>query len=398
MTHYYLINPLSSLVFRSGKPFGAQSDTDDIIFPLPSAAAGLVRTVFARQQADFSGSFNSETLKQISGKGVFLVQFDDENLSGSLKIFAPKPADALYLKNKDKEEPNNIELIRLRPQKREADCGCDLPSEHLLPVQMAKNIKGKPQSGKPFWHLDDWLKWQAGEDLDYKTVDENGVKLPETEVRTHVAIDRETLASEDGKLFQTAAYDCANKAKSHHKGWEQQQFGFLIVAEQALQSDLVRFGGEGRLSRLEPIQLAADVFRQPEISPNTKGLKMTLLTPAIFENGWLPAWLDKETLQGTLPRTHIQVQLKAAAIDRWQAVSGWDLAATNSKNQVGKPKPTRKAVSAGAVYWFEIMGNAHADELAQLKNFESVSDNLQDQKDGFGIAVFSAWNLIEQKD
>lgn len=40
----YFLDALAPLVFRSGKPFGAQSDTDDIQFPLPSAAAGLVRT------------------------------------------------------------------------------------------------------------------------------------------------------------------------------------------------------------------------------------------------------------------------------------------------------------------------------------------------------------------
>ncbi len=39
----YFLDALAPLVFRSGKPFGAQSDTDDIQFPLPSAAAGLVR-------------------------------------------------------------------------------------------------------------------------------------------------------------------------------------------------------------------------------------------------------------------------------------------------------------------------------------------------------------------
>lgn len=40
----YFLDALAPLVFRSGKPFGSQSDTDDIQFPLPSAAAGLVRT------------------------------------------------------------------------------------------------------------------------------------------------------------------------------------------------------------------------------------------------------------------------------------------------------------------------------------------------------------------
>ena len=44
----YFLDALAPLVFRSGKPFGAQSDTDDIQFPLPTAAAGLVRTQIMR--------------------------------------------------------------------------------------------------------------------------------------------------------------------------------------------------------------------------------------------------------------------------------------------------------------------------------------------------------------
>ncbi len=39
----YFLDASAPLVFRSGKPFGAQSDIDDIQFSLPSAAAGLVR-------------------------------------------------------------------------------------------------------------------------------------------------------------------------------------------------------------------------------------------------------------------------------------------------------------------------------------------------------------------
>ncbi|HHK5603868.1 TPA: hypothetical protein ACQUJM_000121 [Neisseria polysaccharea] len=39
----YFLDTSAPLVFRSSKPFGAQSDIDDIQFSLPSAAAGLVR-------------------------------------------------------------------------------------------------------------------------------------------------------------------------------------------------------------------------------------------------------------------------------------------------------------------------------------------------------------------
>ena len=41
---HYLLEPLAPLVCRSGRPFGTQADADDINFPLPSAAAGLMRS------------------------------------------------------------------------------------------------------------------------------------------------------------------------------------------------------------------------------------------------------------------------------------------------------------------------------------------------------------------
>lgn len=390
---YYWIDALSPLVFRSGKPFGAQSDTHDIVFPLPSAAAGVIRTLSAQQKDDdFSGEFDITQLKQITSNGIFLAQQDD---SGSLKLFAPKPADSLYLKNKSTKQ---IDLIRLSPREMEEGCGCDLPCikketspeinddnlSTLLPVQMPADmtddeLKGKPQSGKQFWLLEDWLKWQNGDDLSYEHIDKNGVNLPSPDARTHVAIDRDTQISRDGLLFQTAAYDLANQRKEHHQGWEETRLGFVIATPETLKDDTVRFGGEGQLSRLEKVNLAENTFRQPEKLGNK--IKLTLLTPAIFAQGWLPAWLDKNTLEGTLPHTQTRVKLRAVAMERWLPVSGWDLAER-------RPKAMRKAVSAGAVYWFDIVTNAN--DVANVAN-QSICDDEQDKRDGFGIVAVAPW-------
>ena len=47
--HYYLLESMAPLVFRSGKPFGSQADVKDVAFPLPSSAAGLMRTQHIQQ-------------------------------------------------------------------------------------------------------------------------------------------------------------------------------------------------------------------------------------------------------------------------------------------------------------------------------------------------------------
>lgn len=381
---YYWIDALAPLVFRSGKPFGAQSDTEDIVFPLPSVAAGLIRTVWAQQQnhftGNFTGEFDSENLKQIPSNGLFLAQKDG---SDNLKLFAPKPADVIYLKNK---KTNQVEIVRLSPKEigNSDDCGCDLHNDLWL-VQMDDNRKGKPQSGKQFWLLSDYLAWLNGENISFEQVEKNGATLPAIEVRTHVAIDGATGTSQDGLLFQTAAYDFANPKKNHHKGWHDTQMGFVIASECDLkkETDLVRFGGEGRLSYLCKTELVENPFRPSEIRGNR--IKLTLLTPAIFGNGWLPKWLNDD-LTGTLPHTSLKVKLKAAAVERWQPVSGWDLA-----NH--RPKPMRKAVSAGAIYWLEIQNHQDFDIQKELQKlaYQSVCDDEQDQRDGFGIVAVSEW-------
>lgn len=384
----YFLDALAPLVFRGGKPFGAQSDTDDIQFPLPSAAAGLVRTQIMRQNGwDWDGEAQGsrarlsdkqvEELRQTAAQGAFLAKQD---ASGRLKILLPKPADALYLKNK---ETDKTELVRLAPKAFDGETVADFPHEGLLPVQIQSPIKGKPQSGAAYWDLEDVLAWQSGKKLTFEEVGKRGAQSLPVEARTHVGISRATLAAEEGRLFQTAAYDLAAPALAHHQGWEDTRYGFVIRTQADLQDgSLVRFGGEGRLSRLDKI--SDDVFRRPEnIASN--GFTLTLLTPALFENGWLPAWLDGKTLTGTLPHTGLQVRLRAAAIDRWQPVSGWDL-------QQHAPKAMRKAVAAGAVYWFEIQ-SGDAAELAHAQ-WQAFCDNGQDCKDGFGIGLIGQWQNI----
>lgn len=375
---YYWIDALSPLVFRSGKPFGAQSDTHDIMFPLPSAAAGMIRTLSAQQKNDdFSGEFDVAQLKQIASNGIFLAQQDD---SGSLKLFAPKPADAKYFKKQNNNQyDNKVELVRLTPQSMPENSGCDLPHADLLPVQLPSDYKEKEQGGKAFWLLSDWLDWHNGKQLSMDEINQNGVDLSEIDIRTHTAIDHITQTSLDQHLFQTAAYDFANQRKKHHQGWEETRLGFVIATPEQLANDTVRFGGEGRLSRLEKVSLAENSFRQPEI--NCKKIKLTLLTPAIFAQGWLPAWLDKNTLEGTLPHTQTRVKLRAVAMERWLPVSGWDLAEH-------KPKAMRKAVSAGAVYWFDVLTNAN--DVANIAN-QSICDDEQDKRDGFGMVAVAPW-------
>jgi len=394
--HAYLIESLAPLVFRSGKPFGSIASAQDATFPLPSATAGLIRALSIEQGvgqfAKYKGKLQDaeyQKLLSISAQGPFLVRFNPENYD-DYTILVPKPANALYFENR---EDKKTYLVRLAPQAFDTDlCGSDLP-EGLLPVQMQveKEIKGKPQSGVSYWSLQHFLAWQQHTQLSFEEVEKDGLKALPIDIRTHVKIDAKTLSSEDGKLFQTASLDLNHQSQPDDRTtgtkWNENRYGFAIFTDQSLKQDLATLGGERRLSYFKPVQLSTS-FQLPnhllEEINQANGFSLSLLTPVVFEQGYLPSWIDAKTLQGKLPNSEVELKLEAVAIDRWLPVSGWD-------SIVWKPKATRKAVGAGSVYWFKLLSPMNQKTLEQLWT-QAIADHPQDQRDGFGVALISAWS------
>lgn len=403
LTTNYLIEPLAPLVFRSGKPFGSQASAADVIFPMPSAAAGLIRaTSINQKKADIDEHSVEDVTNQpyqqilaIKSTGPYLARFD-ESLQ-HVEILVPKPADALYFEaqtdNADNDEANSkVQLVRLSPKPLDADCGSDLP-EGLLPVQMETAIKGKPKPGVAYWTLEHLKKWQAGHNIDFDTLQNQGITQLPIDLRTHVAIDSKSKATKTGQLFQTASFDFGyTKIEGENTGgrsvWCDHRLGFIIQTEQSLNEDMVTFGGERRLSRFMPINISENFYDDSAEAllkkiNDANGFRLTFLTPCIFANGYLPTWLDATTKKGVLPNTDTTVSLKACAIDKWQAVSGWD-------SILWKPKAMRKAISSGSVYWFSLDRKLSMSDLEQML-YHVWSDNNQDKNDGFGSAIIAPW-------
>jgi CRISPR-associated protein Cmr3 len=113
---------------------------------------------------------------------------------------------------------------------------------------------------------------------------------------------------------------------------------------------------------------------------------MALATPAIFAQGWKPGWLNDQ-LTGSPWKDGPRLKLVGVSIQRWRAVSGWSLAAL--PNQPRGPKPVKRMVPTGGVYFFEVDGG-NAASLAQGW-LQPVSDDEQDRRDGFGLAAWGTW-------
>lgn len=397
----YLLESIAPLVFRTGKPFGSLATADDTVFPLPSSAAGMVRAICIEQRqgtlSDYQQKLEDaeyQKILRIQTIGPLLVRFSGAD-SQHYDILVAKPADALYFEDKTTK---STKLIRLSPKSFDSQTGADLPN-NLLPVQMETAIKGKPAAGVAYWTLKDLLAWQAGENLSFDTVKKNGLTALPVEIRTHVAIENSSRAAAEGKLFQTASFDLnhpltesapTSASKSTANTWHKDRYGFLVLSQEQLQADMATFGGERRLSYFRPVQASAELKQPPkkllERINQAGGFSITLLTPGVFSNGYLPGWLETDSKQGSLPGSHQKISLKACAINRWQPVSGWD-------SILWKPKATRKAVGAGSVYWFKLQDKLDLQTLQQLW-FTAMADHPQDKNDGFGLITVAPWQAV----
>lgn len=374
----YLIEPKAPLVVRSGRPFDDQSGADAARFPPPSTLAGALRTAHAESEGKQLG----KELASIAVAGPLPVKLDAH---GTPKLLVPKPADALYFWSQDKKSKR---LVRTEPSPLSDGEGCDLP-HGVLPVQLTEQVKGKPASGPRWWAWEDLLAFRRADEslVTFEDIEKNGWSPMTDDVRTHVAIERETQAAQTGKLFQTAGLNCwqrTEKDESFPCG------GIGIVGRIAgnINPGIITLGGERRLSAIQAADsalwpgLPASLARQ--IS-ETGGLSLTLLTPALFAKGWYPAWLN-ENLEGTPPGCDgLRMKLRAAALDRWLPHSGWDLAQQ-------KARAGRKLVAGGAVYWFDIL-QADDNALSALW-LTHISDHDQDCRDGFGLVLPQPWHPI----
>lgn len=265
--------------------------------------------------------------------------------------------------------------MRATPKPLE-DCeGCDLP-QGLRPVQLTEAIKSKPASGPRWWALSDLLVWRSTvlPAPTFAQIKQNGWSPLADAVRIHVGIERATQAAEAGKLFQTAGLDFWCRPDQGQE-FPEQRIGLVGRIAGDIAEGLITLGGERRLSAIGPAAAGLWPTRPADLVEKIKaagGLSLTLLTPALFANGWRPAEIPG-------------LKLLAAALDRWQPHSGWDLAQW-------QPRAGRKLVPAGAVYWYTLNGASDTD-LAALW-LTAQADHPQDRRDGFGLVLPQPWTPV----
>lgn len=404
----WIIEPRDPFIARDGKPFTAipGSRATSLQFPFPSTTTGGVRT-----RAGLSnGAFNvadptlPKTLREkVEVRGPLLVRLGDRG--DIVDWYAPAPADAVLFGSA------KACLRQLSPRDLPEGALTNLPY-HLQPVYLTAEDKSKPCSKPPrFWRWDELKQWLldpatiANKVYDLPKVGQSG---PVLEWRTHVKINSASQTAQEGALFQTRGLEftcCAKDQEQRPKLSEAQRLAFAVntnADEKSLGTDeilagLSHLGGERRIVCWRESGSGIDLFNSRSTDlpyfdsiVKTRRCRVVLLTPAHFKAGVMPTSLCDEKVHGFRP------QLKAIANGRYQVVSGWDFErdTTNPKWKHGKPKPTRRLVPAGAVYWLDL---SEAKDNNQIEAWiahvwmRSVSDDEQDQRDGFGLAVLGTW-------
>jgi CRISPR-associated protein Cmr3 len=371
----WTLEPRDPLVVRDGRPNHGRSESAMLPFPYPGTIAGILRT---RLGSDAEGVFDPEqdlpSLLRVAMRGPLLARAD-----GSRLYVAP-PRDAVVFGTVPR---------RLIPQGALPAGALVDEAFHGEPVRFASGFERVPGKAPPplsWWPWELMERWLAApETLDGKDAkDLIGLGLHELpdERRAHVKV-ADTWTAEDGMLFQTRGLRFTTEAR--------EALALVIDVDEpsagarALRPGIAPSGGERRLLRWQPappalaLPVLSDELRAAltEEVPSVR-VRVVLLTPAIFKEGWKPG-AEPGQLLGS--RAGFTPTLAAACVPRPETISGWDFAKR-------APKKTRRLVRAGSVYWLDLPG-APADRLrwAEELMMTNVSDAPQDRRDGFGLVA-----------
>ncbi len=369
------LQPNDTFFFRDGKPFtkGDQSEGHSIFPPLPSTVLGALRSAYIAEFGDLP-LFYSGRMRDIIGtpeslcdvirlRGVFFASNRDN--------FFPVPLDLIY--KKSDEQDRNIPLHLLVPTSKNfaSNGAINNPLTWSTPESIDSYAEGLLCLGAITRYL-------QGNDSNLLITDR--ATLIEQESKTGITRSADTLSSEEHMLYRIDMSRFKNSDGN---------YGFIVDYEcpkNLPQKGLLKLGGEGKSFVYEHSDFDVDLLSRHLESVkaairSTDIFKLYFATPTIFQQGWLPSWLNSNTLEGEFPiqsMSPILLKLITAAVGKPIPVGGWNMAK-------GEAKPTHCAVPAGSVYYFELSDKNRIDDLITAFHYQNISDERAEE--GFGLAL-----------
>lgn len=357
------ISALDTLFFRNGKPFDRGEDNwaESIFPPLPSVIFGAIRTYFYSQNPDKIEELDKNDLTQnLKINRFFLKGFDS--------TLFPIPLDLVKYKNNG----DSKSFLKYNLQKHLSNYPCEYIN--VLDDNIETPI-GFINKGS----LNKYLK-QSGSEISYIPIE----RIFSKENKIGIGIDNNTRSTEQSKLYRVGMLRTEDKNENKIE----------IVVDFDLngfdaETNLLKLGAETKMSSVVELKNDNKIkdIQLPEIDNNY--FKLYFLTPAIFENGWLPDFVNPDNVTGEIG--NCKVKLITAFVGKAFKIGGFDI-------KEGEPKNMYSAIPAGTVYYFKILECENNEQIIEKLHHKNISDIMSEQ--GYGHTIVSSLtpNTNEKKD
>ncbi|KTE90030.1 hypothetical protein AT727_08870 [Desulfitobacterium hafniense] len=337
------IEALDTLFFRDGKSFAKGEDTwaNSNFPPSPAVFYGALRSVY------FSNHMESFAKAQLPDDPTAALIINGLFMKLGQDICFPMPLDCVTPKKSRNSKACLLSLIK-------NDGVNSSPMSFLLQPKNQEEVEQDLEGYLDSATFKEYLN-SGAEEFYYKKLSD----YIHNEPKIGITRSKQTHSSQEHMLYRV---DMRRMDKA--------SFVVGYTGISLPQEGFIKLGGEGKGAIYKPISMRPIPAPQRE----SKRFKLYLATPAIYGKGWIPQWMDQNTLEGVYQGIH--VKMLAAAVGRPVFIGGFDM-------KQKRPKPMQKAVSAGSVYYFEII-EGQWEEVIQSFHGKNISDNLA--KQGFGLA------------
>ena len=396
MIHQLFLESRDLLYFRDGR---SVNDGCGASWPNPSTAYSALLSAFHKAWP-IPQKWETIPAWSANSKG-------ENGRFGGLKTFGPLPCrdGKIYLPT-----PADLKLHSIAAPIRNLPGKSNLPKNIRYPVGSAEGAS-KESPGK--WiSMDDFERYRNG-DFQVETFSDND--FFESENRTGLALDANRIAQK-GRLYFTSYLrllegvrmclfaECGAICGEKKIDVVEQFFHGTAPKE-------ILLGGQRGIAfaRRETFDSSRKRNFLPERKEKGTCVKWILLSPAMYQSGWLPGFIEPRTgkvllrTYTNLPREkypsrdawrracrgerrEIHATLTAAVIPKTLCYSGWNV-------QKNCPEPTKLLVPPGSVYYFEAESESDAEELALLLSGSRYSDCLGAH--GFGVGVCAPFDYLD---
>jgi CRISPR-associated protein Cmr3 len=371
-----VFEPVDTLFFRGNRPFTAGVDTfAESVFPSPLTIYGAIgEYILKKNGTDIKEFLNEQKEDPILGRYNNELKDTKVKIIGPFlyfdtKVYFPTPANIYQQKG------GNIHFCRPDTSRT---VQWDI-KDGLHPIKLSETeVKpyNKLLSNK---EINRYLKnsgilafmGERGIETIYQNERRFGHKLDSASL----TVDEGFLYGVEHMRFKEEAYEL-----QYHKA------GLIVfvkgeqIKESTFMNEITIIGGEKRMARIDVKKnFNMDDIKDEICSKFDKRFLIYLATPAIFAEGFKKnIWFNG--FKGD--------SLVGAAVNKPYYISGWKRDSVSK----GYPRPIRKVVPAGSVYFFEAKDwdkNTFSSFYETYNFNESFSDEYPSA--GFGIGLIGIW-------